>query len=541
MYRYWLAAMAVLCLLTGGCQKLPGEESSAQTKPAKPASDEGASPKREPGDMPANIHPAAVAGQFYPDDATSLRRTIDQFLAEAKPEGLKNIRALICPHAGYAFSGPIAAAAYKQLIDTNFRTVIIVGTSHFSNFVGAAIPTADYYQTPLGTVRIASLAKELLKTPPFVADPECPIVGHPPLVRGRPHSVEHSVEVQIPFIQRVLPNAEIVPILIGQIGDRLDVARELSKHLSDKTLLVVSTDLSHYLPYASANNMDSATVKSICDLNAAPLTERDACGVAAVEGLLWIAKQKPNFWKAVVLDRRNSGDTTNEKRKVVGYAAIAFCGADAVAVPEAAVTARFDAKDRDFLLKLARRTIGDVVSGREPPKVKPEEVPEKLREPGLCFVTPKNTNPAKGEFRGCIGNPEVKAPLYQAVIDNAVKVTMDDYRVLVKITPAELDEEIDIEISVLTEPKPLEFSSTSEMLAKLRPNVDGVILKFEHAQSTFLPQVWEAFPNKERFLCRLSEKAGMPPFSWAKPNVKVLTYQAEVFHENRAQREKTEK
>ena len=315
-------------LLVVGCRNEPSS--------GEPANSAGAAtPKRF-----EKVRGPAVAGLFYPKHESDLKQAVDRLLAQAKSEPIKDLRALVCPHAGYPFSGPIAATGYKQLVGRNFSTVILLGPSHYAAFAGAFVSTVDAYQTPLGMVPLSPKAAEMAKVEPFAANPPCEVSRPgwwrqspkdlPAFGQDTPESWEHSLEVQLPFLQRTLHDFSIVPVVFGQV-DPEQVAAKLLPFLDAQTLIVVSTDLSHYHPYEDAKKQDTRTVKAACDLRGDQLTGDDACGCGPLLCLIDIAKRKG--WKTQLLDYRNSGDTSGEKAAVVGYAAIAFFGPDgAVAV-----------------------------------------------------------------------------------------------------------------------------------------------------------------------------------------------------------------
>jgi AmmeMemoRadiSam system protein B/AmmeMemoRadiSam system protein A len=499
--------------------------------------------KERPAAAPRTFHkirPAAVAGLFYPQDKEQLARTVDQMLARAKPAGLKNLRGLVCPHAGYEFSGQTVAAAYKQLAGCDFRTVIVMGPSHYADLAGAAVADADAYATPLGAMPIAAWAADLAQAKPFALDPACDVQrpawwerssrAAPPPGEDRPHTWEHSVEVQVPFLQRVAGRAELVPIVVGRLRPE-EAATVLAKHLDDRTLLVASSDLSHYYPYETANRMDAACVKAICDLDLDTMRDQEACGKLPILVLMHVARQQ--HWKPVLLAACNSGDTSGDKSGVVGYAAIAFCAPAGETPPReaekpaagATPPQRYTPQDRRFLLELARNTIQQATAGLESAEPPPADLSARLAEVRGCFVTLKQ----QGRLRGCIGEIFPREPLYRAVLHMAKSAALDDPR-FNPVKPEELGR-IDIEISVLTRPEPLEFSSPDELLAKLRPGVDGVVLRAGDAQATYLPQVWQELPAKEAFLDHLAEKAGLPASAWRGREARVLTYQVEAFRE----------
>lgn len=250
----------------------------------------------------------AVAGSFYPGDPETLRKQVDAMLAQAKARDLRGLRALISPHAGYPYSGPIAASGYKQLAGLNFERVVILAVSHRVPLNGVAIPDADALATPLGKVRVGAAAKALGLKPPFVID-------------SSPHAKEHSLEVQLPFLQVVLGQFEIVPLVFGDT-DEAQVAQGVLPLADARTLFIASSDLSHYHPYEQAKRLDDGTVAAILKLDLAAIGQREACGKGPILALVHLARARG--WKAILLDSRSSGDTAGDRSRVVGYASIVF-------------------------------------------------------------------------------------------------------------------------------------------------------------------------------------------------------------------------
>lgn len=255
----------------------------------------------------ARIRPAAVAGMFYPGAAVELRRAVDGLVADARrtsPQGPVP-KALVVPHAGYIYSGPIAASGYARLVPARGRItrVVLLGPAHRVGFDGLALPDADWLETPLGAVRAGRA-----DLPGVFAD-------------ARAYAEEHSLEVQLPFLQRVLGDVDVVPLLVG------DASPEAVAHVIDAlwggedTLILVSSDLSHYHSWEKARALDLASTKQIEALG--PMLSHDqACGATPVDGLLLVAKRRG--MRVEVLDLRNSGDTAGPRDRVVGYGAFAF-------------------------------------------------------------------------------------------------------------------------------------------------------------------------------------------------------------------------
>lgn len=261
----------------------------------------------------ASVRPAAVAGQFYVDNERILRGQIMEMLAAAKPQLRSTApKAIIAPHAGYLYSGPIAASAYEAIaaLAGRVRRVVLLGPAHRMAVAGFALPAAQVFMTPLGAVPVSRDDWLTLQARSDVS------------VDDRPHAREHALEVQLPFLQTVFDTFEIVPLLVGQASP--EAVAELLDQLwgGPETLIVISSDLSHYLPYRQAQWTDRATIEQIIELRPT-LTPEQACGAAPINGLLLHARRR--MLVPQVLDLRNSGDTAGGRDSVVGYASIAFC------------------------------------------------------------------------------------------------------------------------------------------------------------------------------------------------------------------------
>ncbi|MEW8010371.1 MAG: AmmeMemoRadiSam system protein B [Candidatus Thiodiazotropha sp.] len=262
------------------------------------------------------IRKPAVSDLFYPDDAESLQQMVTGYLDSAMRDG-QSPKALIAPHAGYIYSGPIAASAYAGLSSAVDRIsrVVLVGPSHRVPFSGLATSGADYFRTPLGDIPIDRQAIQILEALPQVSCLEAA------------HAQEHSLEVQLPFLQVVLREFSLVPLVVGDAsGDQ--VAEVLARAWGgEETLVVISSDLSHYHDYVTAQRMDKATSDAIVTLHPERLEYEDACGRIPVQGLLLEAKRLGLHGKLV--DLRNSGDTAGSKDRVVGYGAYIFSRSEA--------------------------------------------------------------------------------------------------------------------------------------------------------------------------------------------------------------------
>jgi AmmeMemoRadiSam system protein B len=259
------------------------------------------------------IRPAAVAGSFYPGDPTALAAEIAAYLAEAAvdPNGARRPKAIIAPHAGYVYSGPVAASIYARLaaLQGIVRRVILAGPAHRVFVRGVAVPAAHAFGSPLGTVPIDLEAIAKLRALAFVE------------VSDRAHALEHSLEVHLPFLQSVLGKFSLVPLVVGDADPREMASLFDAVWGGDETLIVVSSDLSHYLPYESARNRDLGTANAILNLEAR-LVSDEACGAAPINGLLQAARR--HGMEAELVDLRSSGDTAGSRERVVGYGAFAF-------------------------------------------------------------------------------------------------------------------------------------------------------------------------------------------------------------------------
>ena len=274
--------------------------------------------------MSSELRPAAVAGSFYSADPERLTAEIDWLLASAPsaPSGLPSRppKALIVPHAGYRYSGPVAASAFAILAPfaEGIRRVVLFGPSHRVHVAGLALPEATAFETPLGVVAVDHPAAG----PRAGGDPDAR--GEAPLLpcSAAAHAREHSLEVELPFLQRVLPRWSLVPIVVGDsVGSQVAHAME-ALWGGPETLIVVSSDLSHYLPYERARRVDEATALQIVGADAAPLRHDQACGATPVNGLLIQARRRR--LRVTRLDLRSSGDTAGPRDEVVGYGAFAF-------------------------------------------------------------------------------------------------------------------------------------------------------------------------------------------------------------------------
>lgn len=450
------------------------------------------SPSVQP-EVPKVVREPIVAGQFYPIDG--LEEMITEYLNNAEEKNLPNIRGLVAPHAGYIFSGQVAAQGFRQ-IDKRIKTAIVIGPSHHSYFIGASIANVTHYRTPLGDIKLSDKVKELRNEDLIVS-------------RESAHDQEHSVEVELPFLQKGLGSFEVIPMVAGDV-DPEKLADVLIKYIDDETLVVASSDLSHYYPYDMAVQLDKICTDAIPNLDFYGMGDCQACGKIPVLTLMHIAEKLG--WSGSLIDYKNSGDTAGNKGSVVGYASIAFYEG-------------LNENEQEFLLQLARQTLESYLGGEGVQEVDESLLSENLLKTQGCFVTLNE----HGQLRGCIGHIIPQEALYKCVMDNAISAALYDRRFL----PVVHDElkDIKIEISVLSIPKRLKYESADELLSLLTPLKDGVVIKSGVGQSTYLPQVWESLPEKEGFLSSLCIKGGSPSDCWKDKNTIIETYQAHVFGE----------
>jgi AmmeMemoRadiSam system protein B/AmmeMemoRadiSam system protein A len=450
----------------------------------------------------SSTRPAAVAGLFYPAAPDALGSAVHTMLASASSAALPgnaSPKALVVPHAGYVYSGATAAQAYAALkpIADRVTRVVLIGPAHRVAFRGVAVPGATHFFTPLGPVEVDRVACEALLQSSCVVRSDAA------------HAAEHALEVQLPFLQVVLERFTVVPLVVGDAAAQ-EVADALERVWGgDETLIVVSSDLSHYLPYEAARRADDASLRQVFAL-APDLDHSQACGATPINALMRVAARRglvPHLLGAC-----NSGDTAGDRDRVVGYAALAF-------------TAALDS-DRHHrgrvLLAHARLAIHAAVASR----TNRHDLPDAafLDHPGATFVTLRR----HGELRGCIGSLEAVRPLREDVAANARAAALRDPR-FPPLTEAELDG-LSVEVSLLSTPQPLTFLDEEDLLRQIEAARDGVVLEHGHRRSTFLPQVWEHLDDAREFLRLLKAKAGLPVDFWS-DEIRVALYSVEKWGE----------
>lgn len=462
------------------------------------------------------------AGLFYESDPSALAQSIDQLTRKAKktrlslPKG-KRLRAIILPHAGYVYSGWTAAHAARVLSPNQFSKVILLGPDHRIGLQSAAICDATAYETPLGEIHLHKDTARLRLQPDLFE----------PLPASRDR--EHSLEVLLPFLQSYLHDFQLIPVVVGH-GSAPRLARALDSIMGEGTLLVISSDLSHFLSYSEALARDRETIDEIINLRPDKLVKEDnrACGKIPLLILTEMALR--HHWQPMLLHYSNSGDTAGDRSRVVGYAAVTFWEEEPMENSGSADGQFSEAQGR-VLLKLARKTIGDKL-GLATSESASQDLLSALEE--NCFKVERGTFVTlkiKEQLRGCIGSLTATETLAESVRRNALSAAFHDPR-FPPLSQEELGRTA-IEVSILTEPRPLPFQDGRDLIKKLRPHIDGVIIRKGFARATFLPQVWEQLPKPEDFLAHLCMKAGLPSRAWEDSDLEVLTYQVQYFEEHR--------
>ena len=438
------------------------------------------------------VRSAAVAGAFYPAEQQILTQDVLALLAAGRPPAdARSPKALIVPHAGYIYSGATAALAYGRLfkLRDSIRRVVLLGPVHRVPVRGLALPDSDFFATPLGEVEIDQQARSAIAQLPQV------------VVSAAAHGQEHSLEVHLPFLQSVLKDFKLLPLAVGD-ASATEVAEVLEALWGgEETLIVISSDLSHFLTYAQAQTIDRQTAQQIMNFQSV-ITHQQACGATPVNGLLLTAQR--HGLRPELLGRCNSGDSAGDKARVVGYASFAFT----------------EPSVGELLLPIARAAIASALGlGAQAP-----EDARCLQDPGACFVTLTQ----RGQLRGCIGSLEARRSLLADVKANAVAAALQDPR-FTPLTAGELGV-TRVEVSLLSPLQEMHFASEADALAQLRPGIDGLVFSFGRHRSTFLPQVWEQLPGAAEFMAQLKRKAGLAADFWD-PGVRLQRYSVAKWQE----------
>ena len=494
------------------------------------------------GKASGRVRYPVVAGQFYTEDAARLAEQVDHFLKVGKPKATVEGKpvALIAPHAGYSYSGRCAGVAYATVQGQSYKRVVVVAVNHRGGrFTGGSILPVDAYKTPLGDVPLDKGACALLLKSKLFS------------THSTAHRAEHSLEVQLPFLQRAIGDFKLVPIVVGN-GDVETfeaMAAELRKVTDDGTLVVASCDFTHYgrnFGFAPFTSDVRANIEKL-DKGAVDFAvQRDMkgfwgyvqakratiCGRCPVSVLLAMLPEKAT---GKLLNYYTSGDATGDYSQSVSYAAIVFTSPGQWGKPYQEIAAGADAEPTESeraealtdvgvskegqkkLLQIARKTLTEVTAGKPAPTLKMAD--EDLQGKYGVFVTLHKS----GQLRGCIGNFRPTTPLYQTVAVQTRMSALEDRRF--KPVTASETKDIDIEVSVLLPEKQIADPLAWDL------GKHGIIVRRGYRQATFLPQVAEHFKTKEEMLGACCRKAGLPTGVWRDPSTSVLIYGAQVFGE----------
>ncbi len=450
--------------------------------------------------------PLFAARGWYAEDPDKLSHHIDYFLQNVKMDSVPTgeILAIIAPHAGHVFSGQVAAYAYKLVQDKDYDSVVILSPSHRYRFEGCSIYLSGGYDTPLGTAMVDELlAEEISKVTGFA-------------YIAQAHREEHAVEIQVPFIQKVLPQAKIVPIVMGfpRKNTITRLANGLKKALAGKkALIIASTDLSHFLPKKDAHTIDQKTIALIKSFEIDSLIkkcergENIMCGGGPVTTILLYAQNEATV---EILKYSDSSQVSRDEESVVGYLAAALVANS----PQEEF--HLTKEEREELLLLARSTIELFIRENKIPEYKTENT--NLIEKKGAFVTLKKN----GRLRGCIGFIEPRLPLYQSIMQTAIYAACRDTRFL-PVNQDEL-EELEVEISVLS---PLRKISDPKLVMVGK---HGLVIAKNGKKGLLLPQVpVENHWDQQTFLEQTCIKAGLPRDAW-KTGADIFVFEAIIFH-----------
>ncbi len=467
------------------------------------------------------VRPAAVAGGFYPADPKELSQMIDDMLAKATPPPVDGeILAAVAPHAGYPYSGPVAAWTYAALKGHKYSRVVVIAPSHYVAFDFTSVYDGDAYTTPLGTISVdKEFARRLVKMSSTI---QLSDKGH----QATADAPEHSVEVELPWLQKVLGKFELVPIVMGdqsyESSRALGVALAKMLRNDHDTLVLASSDLSHYHPYDEAETIDHKTLHALEAWDYFSMSRNfetrlwEACGGAPIVAAM-IYAERMGANKAEVLKYANSGDTSGDHSRVVGYSADLFVKSAhaADAVPPFSLT---DAEKAE-LLAVARKSVEYMIQKNEPYAPTPSTSETLNREYG-AFVTLTEG----GALRGCIGYTSPVKPLFMTVRDTATLAALRDPR-FPPVSASELSK-LEYEISVLS---PLRRVTDIEQIKVGR---DGLLMKNGDSEGLLLPQVpVEQKWDRLTFLEQTCAKAGMDRNCWKDENTDIFSFAAVVFNE----------
>lgn len=471
------------------------------------------------------VRQAAVAGTFYPGDPKELTAMMNDMLATAKPVVDGTILAAVAPHAGYPYSGPVAAWTYAALKGRKFARVVVIAPSHYVAFNFTSVYDGDGYATPLGTIPVdKEFAHKLARMSSTIRISE---EGHAPTLSGG----EHAIEVQLPWLQTALGSSfELIPIVMGDQSYEssralgVALAKLVAADKTGETLVLASSDLSHYHTYNQAVTLDHKTLNALSEWDYYSMSRNfqmrvwEACGGAPVVAAM-IYAERMGANKAEVLKYQNSGDTSGDRSRVVGYSADLFVKSANAAQQEEPFS--LGAEEKKELLDLARKSAEYAVKTGKAYDPPPSASETLNREYG-AFVTLTED----GMLRGCIGYTSAMKPLYLTVRDTAGYAALRDPRFR-PVSVAELSQ-LEYEISVLS---PLRRVTNIQQIQVGR---DGLLMKNGDREGLLLPQVpVEQKWDRQKFLEQTCLKAGMSPNCWEEDETDIFRFTADVFSEEK--------
>ena len=418
---------------------------------------------------------SASAGTFYPSDKEELTNLIRCFEIKQPPY---SSRAVIIPHAGYIYSGKLAANGIQHL-KKDAKNVFIFAPAHYERIFGCTVCDYDTFETPLGDIKVN---KKLIRQAAEFCDCN---------KSNFAFEKEHSIEVQLPLIKYFMPEAEVVPVLYGCENFK-NLCETLEYFWADENnVFVISSDLSHFYPEKEAVKIDNYTARMIEENNFSNFEQEQACGAVGICGLIEFTKKK-NF-SLIRTGLTNSSAATGDSSRVVGYGSwFLYEGEKNNYIKE---------YYSDFVKKICKDSI---LSGLQLGQAKINNYDCVFEQYGASFVTLE----LDGILRGCIGSIIAHKPLIKDLIHNAHAAAFSDPR-FPALTLNEYNR-ITIGVSLLSKPERIEFETEEELLENLRPGVDGLIIRDGNYQAVFLPDVWEQLPDKQEFLEQLKLKAGLP-------------------------------
>ncbi len=463
------------------------------------------------------VRDSILAGSWYPAASAELTAAVTGYLTNADPaEAAGRPVGLIVPHAGYRYSGSVAGHAYRLVEGRDYDTVVVIAPSHHHRFDGASVYNGAAYRTPLGEVPIDRHLVDAVRR-------DSKRIGY----RPEAHAREHSLEIQLPFLQTALSDFSLVPLVMGT--DDLETCRWLAGRLAEvlkdrSALLIASTDLSHFHDDQTARRLDGVVREQVAAFDPTALHRRlregacEACGGGPMVTVM-LAARALGADNGVILDYATSGDVTGDRRRVVGYLAAALTATDGGATGNPA--GRLSDVDRATLFRIARSGLRARMAGEPVPDLPTAANSPALKRPSGAFVTLE----IDGRLRGCIGHIVGRLPLAETVSRMAVAAAFEDPR-FPPLTPGELDR-IAIEISVLGSLTPVTDPDD------IRVGTHGLYIQRGRRSGLLLPQVatdhgWD----RKAFLAATCRKAGLPADAWQEPETRLQTFTAEVFSED---------